>query len=32
MTNPGELVDFQLTDEERYMLGRGLGEWGGPAR
>lgn len=31
MTEPDERVDVQLTHDERYMLQRGLGEWGGPA-
>jgi hypothetical protein len=31
MKDPGGLIDFQLTDDERKMLCRGLAEWGGPA-
>lgn len=27
-----EIVDIDLTDEERFMLNRGFVEWGGPAR
>jgi hypothetical protein len=29
---PFDVVAVALTDDERYLLGRGLGEWGGPAR
>ncbi len=29
---PHELVNVSLTDDERYVLNRGLVEWGGPAR
>jgi hypothetical protein len=25
------MVEFELTDEERFLLNRGLAEWGGPA-
>jgi hypothetical protein len=32
MSDPNELIDVDLTDEERYVLNRGLVEWGGPAR
>jgi hypothetical protein len=32
VADPGEVVDVDLTDEERFMLNRGLVEWGGPAR
>jgi hypothetical protein len=31
MRDPSELVDVQLTHDERHMLHRGLAEWGGPA-
>lgn len=31
MTDLGELVDVQLTDEERRTLKLGLASWGGPA-
>jgi hypothetical protein len=31
MSDRDELIDVQLTDEERWLLNRGLGEWGGPA-
>jgi hypothetical protein len=31
VTNPGGLLDVDLTPEERYVLNRGLVEWGGPA-
>ena len=27
-----DLIDVPLTDEERFFLQRGLGEWGGPAK
>lgn len=30
--NPNDVVAVQLTDQERYVLGSGLVEWGGPAR
>jgi hypothetical protein len=26
-----EMIEFDLTDEERFLLNRGLVEWGGPA-
>lgn len=32
MPDPAELVDVALTDDERFLLTRGLVEWGGPAR
>lgn len=32
MSKPDEMVDVALTDEERFLLDRGLVEWGGPAR
>ena len=31
MPDPEELVTPELTDAERYVLNRGLVEWGGPA-
>jgi hypothetical protein len=31
MADPDELIDIELTDEERYVLNRGVVEWGGPA-
>jgi hypothetical protein len=31
MSDRDELIDVQLTDEERWLLNRGLVEWGGPA-
>ena len=31
MSDPGELIEVELTDEERFVLKRGLLEWGGPA-
>jgi hypothetical protein len=31
MTDPDELIEVELTDEERFVLNRGLVEWGGPA-
>lgn len=31
MSDPQELVAPELTDAERYVLNRGLVEWGGPA-
>jgi hypothetical protein len=32
MSDPHETVDVDLTGEQRFMLNRGLVEWGGPAR
>lgn len=32
MSKLDEVVDVALTDEERFLLDRGLVEWGGPAR
>ena len=29
---PTDLITVPLTDDERYLLNRGLVEWGGPAR
>jgi hypothetical protein len=31
VADPDEVVNVELTGEERYMLDRGLAEWGGPA-
>ena len=31
MADPGEIIDVDLTDAERWVLNRGLVEWGGPA-
>jgi hypothetical protein len=31
VADPDEVVDVELTGDERFMLGRGLAEWGGPA-
>jgi hypothetical protein len=32
VADPGEVVDVELTSEERFMLDPGLVEWSGPAR
>jgi hypothetical protein len=32
VADPDEVVGVELTGEERFMLDRGLVEWGGPAR
>jgi hypothetical protein len=31
VADPNEMIDFDLTDDERFLLDRGLAEWGGPA-
>ena len=31
MPDRDELIDVELTDDERWLLNRGLVEWGGPA-